>query len=158
MAGNIKGITIEFRGDTTSLDKSLRQVDKETRGIDSELKKVDKGLKFNPTSVELWKQKQTLLNQKIDQTDANLQDLKKAQKQLDAKNVDKNSAEYRELQREIITTESKLKTFKAQLRAIGNVNLQALGQQFKQIGAKMMGAGRTLSDRRSSPLCGYQGE
>ena len=79
MAGNVKGITIEFRGDTTQLDKALREVRNSTKDIDSELRDVNKALKFNPTSVELWKQKQTLLNQKIDQTDANLQDLKKAQ-------------------------------------------------------------------------------
>lgn len=152
MAGNVKGITIEFRGDTTQLDKALREVRNSTKDIDSELRDVNKALKFNPTSVELWKQKQTLLNQKIDQTDANLQDLKKAQKQLDAKNVDKNSAEYRELQREIITTESKLKTFRGQLQAIGNVKLQALGQQFKQIGSKMMSAGRTMTTYVTAPI------
>lgn len=152
MAGNVKGITIEFRGDTTQLDKALREVRNSTKDIDSELRDVNKALKFNPASVELWKQKQTLLNQKIDQTDANLQDLKKAQKQLDAKEVDKNSAEYRELQREIITTESKLNTFKAQLRAIGNVKLQALGQQFKQIGSKMMSAGRTMTTYVTAPI------
>ena len=53
---------------------------------------------------------------------------------MDARGVDKNSAEYRKLQREIVETESKLKHFKAQLTAIGNVKLQALGQQFKMIG------------------------
>ena len=53
MAGNIKGITIEFRGDTTKLDKALRQINNETKNIDKELKQVDKALKFNPTSVEL---------------------------------------------------------------------------------------------------------
>ena len=83
MAGNVKGITIEFRGDTTQLDKALREVRNSTKDIDSELRDVNKALKFNPTSVELWRQKQTLLNQKIQQTDANLNDLRKAQKQLD---------------------------------------------------------------------------
>ena len=53
MAGNIKGITISFRGDTTQLDKSLRQINNETRSIDKELNQVNKSLKFNPTNVEL---------------------------------------------------------------------------------------------------------
>ena len=144
MAGNIKGITIEFRGDTTSLDKSLRQVDKETRGIDSELKKVDKGLKFNPTSVELWRQKQTLLKDKIKETAERLKTLKDAQKQMDAKGVDKNSKEYRELQREIVTTESKLKNFKNQLRNLGSPKLQALGAQMKSVGGKITAAGQSM--------------
>lgn len=33
MAGNIKGITIELNGDTTKLDKALREVNKETRTV-----------------------------------------------------------------------------------------------------------------------------
>ena len=41
MAGNIKGITIEFRGDTTKLDKALRQINSETKSLDKELKLVD---------------------------------------------------------------------------------------------------------------------
>lgn len=65
MAGNIKGITIEFRGETTKLDKALRQVQNETRAIDKELQTVNKALKFNPTNIDLWRQKQQLLEQKI---------------------------------------------------------------------------------------------
>ena len=61
MAGNIKGITIEFSGNTTKLDAALKNIDKSTRSIDKELRAVDKALKFNPTSVELWRQKQDLL-------------------------------------------------------------------------------------------------
>ena len=144
MAGNIKGITIEFRGDTTQLDKALRSIDKETSGIDSELKKVNNGLKFNPTSVELWRQKQTLLTQKVKETSERLTVLKNAQKEMDAKNVDKNSKEYRNLQREIITTESKLKNFKGQLQAVGNVKLRVASEQLKQIGSKATAAGNAM--------------
>lgn len=90
MAGNVKGITIEFNGDTTKLDKALREVRNSTKDTDRELKAVDKALKFNPTSVDLWRQKQTLLKDKIAQTQSNLSKLKDAQKQMDAKGVDKN--------------------------------------------------------------------
>lgn len=155
MTGNLKGITIEFRGDTTKLDDAINKVDRETRSIDKELDKVNKGLKFNPTSVELWKQKQTLLNDKINETDERLNTLRQAQKKMDAdKSVDKNSKEYRELQREIITTESKLKNFKAQLKAVGNVNLRALGEKFKQVGSKMTAVGKGLSTYVTAPLVG----
>ena len=37
MAGNIKGITIELNGDTTRLDKTLREVNKETRTVQRQL-------------------------------------------------------------------------------------------------------------------------
>lgn len=156
MAGNIKGITIEFNGDTTKLDKALRTVRNSTKDLDKELKDVNKALKFNPTSVDLWKQKQEILRQKITQTKDNIKQLKDAQAQLDAKNVDKNSQEYRELQREIITAESKLKTFNKQLREIGNANLKALSSQLQQIGDKMSSVGRSMTTKVTAPIvAGY---
>lgn len=152
MAGNIKGVTIEFRGDTTKLDKALKQVDKETRSIDSELKKVNRALKFNPKSVDLWKQKQQLLTKKVAETKEKLDLLKKAQAKMDADGVDKNSAEYRELQREIIETESKLKHFEGELKKIGNANLQALSAQFKEVGDKMKNVGRGMTTYVTAPI------
>lgn len=144
MAGNIKGVTIEFQGDTTKLDKSLRSVDKSTAAIDKELKNVNKALKFNPTSVDLWRQKQQLLTQKISETEGKLNLLKQKQADMDSRGVDKNSEEYRKLQREIIETESKLKTFKAQLKAVGNVKLRAMSEQFKQLGKDLTAAGQKM--------------
>ena len=144
MAGNIKGITIEFRGDTTKLDKALRQINNETKNLDKELKLVDKALKFNPTSVELWRQKQQLLTQKVEETKAKLDTLKQAQAQMDAAGVDKNSEEYRRLQREIIVTENQVKTFEGQLRKVGNVNLRATSEQFKEMGNSLTSAGQAM--------------
>lgn len=144
MAGNIKGITIEFRGDTTKLDKALRQVNQETCSIDKELRQVENALKFNPTNVDLWRQKQQLLTQKVSETKQKLDLLKQAQQQMDADGVDKNSQEYRELQREIITTENKVKNFEGQLKKVGNVNLKAASEQVKELGSKLESAGQAL--------------
>lgn len=145
MAGNIKGITIEFRGDTSKLDKSLRQINNETRSIDKELNQVNKSLKFNPTNVELWRQKQQLLTQKVSETKEKLDLLKQAQAQMDNDDsVDKTSKEYRELQRDIIETESKVKNFENQLKQVGNVNLRAASEQVKELGGKLESAGQAL--------------
>ena len=146
MAGNIKGITIEFSADASQLDRALKDVDKNTRSIDKELRNVNNALKFNPTSVDLWRQKQQLLTQKITETQTKLDLLKQKQKEMDAdKSVDKNSEEYRKLQREIIATQSKLKTFKGQLQAVGNVKLRAASEQLKQIGSKATAAGHAMA-------------
>lgn len=142
--GSIKGITIQFAGDTTKLDKSLREINKETRAIDKELRNVDKALKFNPTSVELWRQKQDLLKSKITETEKALDVLKQKQAQMDANGVSKESEEYRKLQREIIETESKLKTFNAQLNKTGQVNLRAMSEQFRDVGNKLTSAGQAM--------------
>ena len=143
-SGSIKGITIEFRGDTTKLDKALRQISNETRAIDKELKQVDKALKFNPTSIELWRQKQQLLMRKIVETTEKLDLLQETQRKFDAGEIQLSRDEYNKLQREIIETESKLKTFEGQLRKIGNVNLRAMSEQFKDMGNKLTAAGQAM--------------
>ena len=52
MAGNIKGITIELNGDTTKLDKALREVNKETRTDQSQLSEVERALKMDPGNTD----------------------------------------------------------------------------------------------------------
>ena len=143
-SGAIKGITIQFAGDTTKLDKALRQIKNSTKDIDKELRDVNKALKFNPTSVELWRQKQDLLKQKIKETETNLEKLKNIQSQMDANGVDKNSEAYRRVSREIIEAESKLKTFNNELRKVGQVNLRAMSEQFKEMGNKLTSAGQAM--------------
>lgn len=144
MAGNIRGITIEFLGDTTKLDKALRQIEKNTRSLDKELKQVDKALKFNPTSIELWRQKQDLLKKKIDETKSRLDLLKDTQRRIDSGEIEATADEYRKLQRDIIVTENQVKNFEGQLRKIGNVNLRATSEQFKEMGNKLTAAGQAM--------------
>jgi phage-related minor tail protein len=156
MAGNIKGITIEFRGETSALDQAIKKVNSEIKSTDSELKKVNNALKFNPGSVELWRQKQDLLKQKISETKEKLDILKDTQKKVDSGEIEMTAEEYRNLQREIIESESKLKTFNAQLRQVGNANLTALSQQLKTIGDKMTSIGKSMTQKVTAPIvAGY---
>ena len=148
----IKGITIPFEGDTKDLEKSIKNLNKDMTALDRELRTVNNALKFNPTSVELWRQKQQILTSKISDTEKKLELLKKQQKDMDARGVDKNSAEYRKLQREIVTTESKLKTFKGQLREVGNARLTAVSEGLKQIGSKAKEAGTNLTKYVTGPI------
>ena len=152
MAGSIKGITIEFRGDTTKLSKAISTVKRESSGLSSDLRQVDRSLKFNPTSVTLWSQKQAILTQNINSTKEKLGLLKQQQAHMDTQGVDKTSREYMKLEREIIKTENQLKTFEKELRKIGSAKLQAVGAQFQQIGGKMQAAGKTLTQKLTVPL------
>lgn len=146
-SGNIKGITIEFNGDTTKLDKALREVRNSTKGIDKELSQINKALKFNPKNTELLAQKQELLKQKIQQTEKSVKDLKNMQAQMDAKGIDSSSEEYRALQREIITTESKLRHFESELQktAAQASKIYRVGDAFEATGKKIEGAGRAMA-------------
>lgn len=146
-AGKVKGITIEFRGETTKLDKAIKDVNKETAKLDKELKQVNNALKFNPGNTELLAQKQQILTQKIAGTEEKIQALRQAQKQMEADgSVDKNSQEWRDLQREIITSESKLKHFRSELKktTIESNKIYRLGKAFKDVGGKITAAGQKL--------------
>lgn len=147
MAGDIKGITIEFRGETTKLSKALNKIKDETKGVDTSLKDVNKALKFNPGNVELLGQKQIELKRKIEQTKEKLEAFKEAQRSLDASGVDKTSSEYMEVRRNIIQAESQAKYFNAELKkteaAISPIG--KLGSQFQDVGGKITAAGHALA-------------
>ena len=148
MAGYIKGITIEFGANTTKLNKALNNVNGKLNKTQAELKQVNRSLKFNPRNATLLKQKFDLLKQSVSQTEKKLQGLRAMQKRLDAKGVDKNSATYRNLQREIIKTENQLKRAEGELRRFGSVGKQqalAVGNAFKTAGNKIKSAGRTIT-------------
>lgn len=116
MAGTIRGITVELDGNTTKLDKALKDVNKSSRDLSTELKTVERGLKFDPGNVELLRQKQEILNESIENTSKKLKTLKDSQEQVESAFArgDIGADQYRAFQRELSKTESQLKEFKAQ--------------------------------------------
>lgn len=115
MAQNVKGITIDIDGNITGLKSALQDVDKQIRGVNSELNAVNKLLKIDPGNTEMLAQKQKLLASAIQDTTERLQRLKDAKEQADTtEGTDKNSKSYRELEREIASTEQNLNKLKGQ--------------------------------------------
>ena len=157
MAGNIKGITIEFRGETTKLGNALKKIKGEAGKTKSELSKIDKALKFKPGNAELLIQMQSALKEKVAQTTEKLKALKAAQAKMDASGVDKTSAEYKELRREIITTEAQQKLFNKELKKLAYPKLTALGTQMKEIGNKAKAVGSTMTQYLTVPLAAVGG-
>ena len=142
MADRIKGITIEIGGNTTELSKSLKGVNSQIKNTQSQLKDVEKLLKFDPKNTELLRQKQKLLADAVNETKEKLKQLKDAQAQMDAAGVDKNSAQYQALQREIIATEQDLKKAQAAYRDFGSVakqQLQVVSQKSAELAQKTRG-------------------
>lgn len=121
MAGNVKGITVEIGGDTSKLGKALESSEKQSRNLQKELKQVNTALKFNPSNIELLTQKQKLLGDQIKATKEKLDTLKEAEAQVAAQfqSGEIGEEQFRAFQREIIETESKLKTYQSQLEATG---------------------------------------
>lgn len=117
MAGSrLKGITVEIDGNTTSLQKSLKDVDKSLRDTQTQLKDVNKLLKLDPSNVDLLKQKQKLLTDAVKDTKKRQDELKKALE--DAKNAGDTEAardQQDRLQRELIETTLNLEDLQDQL-------------------------------------------
>lgn len=126
---SIKGITIKIGGDTTGLDKALKETNKKSRELESELKAVDKALKLDPNNVTLVKQKQDLLKDSIKETKSKLDVLKETQSQVTAqyKKGEIDAGQYRAFQRELETTKSKLSSLKDEKK-----NVNAIGTAFKE--------------------------
>lgn len=148
MAGYIKGITISFGADVSQLNAGLKKAQGTINKTQAELKQINQALKFNPGNTVLLKQKFELLQRSVQETQSKLKQLKDMQKNMDASGVDKNSAQYRELQREIVKTEDQLKSAENELKRFGSVGKQqvlAVGQAFQSAGAKIKSAGRTIT-------------
>ena len=152
MAGYIKGITIEFGADVSKLNAGLKKAQGTINKTQAELRQINQALKFNPRNTTLLKQKFDLLKLSVTQTEDKLKQLRAMQAKMDAAGVDKTSAQYRQLEREIVKTESQLKQAQAELKAFGSIGKQqvlAVGEAFKSAGSKIKSAGRTITTTMS---------
>lgn len=111
---SIKGLSVKIGGDTSELGKALENVNKKSRDLSGELSSINRLLKLDPTNTELLTQKQKVLAEVIDTTEDKLKKLREAERQVQeqVKEGKVSEAQYRELQREIVATEQKLKGYK----------------------------------------------
>ena len=114
MANNIKGLTIEFGGDTTKLGKALDDVNNKSRNLSSELGEVNRLLKMDPGNADLLAQKQKILGEAVENTAKKLDTLKEAERQVQAQfeRGEVSEEQVRALKREIEATEQKLGGYK----------------------------------------------
>lgn len=141
-SGNIKGVTIEFKGDTTQLGKALSQVNKEIRATDSALRDIDKALKLDPGNVDLLAQKEALLAKQIEQTKSKL-DLQKQAATEAAKALENGTIsqeEYAKLSAELATTASKLDKLEGEAKETSDA-LNGAGKEAQTAGKETEDAG-----------------
>ena len=123
MANNLKGLTIEIGGDTTSLSNALKNVNKDISTLQADLRSVNSALKLDPSNVEAVAMKQELLTQAVDATREKLETLREAQRQADqqmADGIEVDQQAYRSLRAEIVRAESSLSDYERQLREMGD--------------------------------------
>lgn len=130
----IKGLTVELNGDTTNLDKALKDVDKRSRDLSGELGEINRLLKLDPGNTELLAQKQKVLASAIETTSKRLDTLKEAERQVQAQ-FEKGEAseeQVRALQREIVATEKKMSSYQKAAKETENA-LRGVGDESKKV-------------------------
>lgn len=162
MASKIQGITVEIGGDTTKLGNALESVNQKSKALQSELKGVNTLLKVDPSNVTLLKQKQDLLNKSIAECREKLNVLKstqvQVQEQFDKGDITKE--QFRDFQREIVSTENKLKSLEKEARNFGSVGTQKIatvGTKVNDLGNKVTATGqkfKVISAVASAALVG----
>ena len=132
----IQGISIVLEGETTGLQKALRDVNKRSVELQQELRDVEKLLRFNPESVEALAQKQKILAQQVENTTEKLDRLRKAQDQVEKqfKSGDIGEKQYRAFRREIEYTEQQLRNLDKKLSSLDVNQVKQAKTQFDKLG------------------------
>ena len=148
MAGRIKGITVEIGGDTTGLEKALKNVNSTIKNTQSQLKDVNRLLKLDPSNTELLSQKQRALKDAIGATKEKLDSLKQAQEQAkqQLENGDLGQDKYDALQREIIETEQELRRLQEEAAATSTAlaKIDEAGKRMESFGDSVTSAGQKI--------------
>lgn len=152
----IEGLLVEIGVDAKKFHQGIDAMDKSIGKTKTQLQSVNKALKFNPTSTDLIKQKQQLLGRQIDTTKQKLKTLKDTEDKLkQSDGFDENSEDAKRLRREIIETESKLKSLQKQATKVSTVfgtQMQAAGQKMIALGKSISAVGDRLTMRLTMPL------
>lgn len=143
----IRGITIRFDAEASSLDKALKEVESTSRGLNGELKQVNNLLKFDPKNTQLLAQKQKLLSDAIETSEKKLDALKQAQGEVERmfRSKEIGEREYREFQRTIAETEQSLRSYTVQARRMEEEQAR-LEKSTKQLNTFIEATGRSLDD------------
>lgn len=153
MAQHIKGITVEIGGDVSGLTKALKTLNKDINSTQSELQRVERLLKMDPQNVVLLEQKQELLAKAIQQTTTKVEALKAAKAKADkemAAGTQINERQYRELERQIISSELSLQGLKDKAAQTENVINKVDEKPIKEVERAADQASDALDDAQKS--------
>lgn len=156
-AKTIKGITIEIDGNTTGLGKALKAAESNATGLTTNLKKVNSALKLDPGNTELLTEKQKILADSVNATREKLEILKSVQDQIKQQyeNGEIDQGAYLDFQKELETTQSKLKKLEEQQKDFGSVvqqQMEIAGKKVSEFGDKVSAVGESVTKKVTTPI------
>ena len=142
----IKGIEIDFDAKTTKLDQALKKVGAEAKLAQRELKGINTLLRMNPKSVVLTQQKTQAMARAVKEAELRQKQLNAAMAQANAAKVDRNSAAYRKLQREVELAKIKVAQLKReQLQWLASQSrIGKMSTALTNFGSKVNGAANKM--------------
>lgn len=136
-----KGITIQFRGDTTDFEKSVKKINGELKQTRSDIGLLNKELKFDPKNVEALGKKFDALRQK----EQKLSELTKVLQDAMSK-FDPNTKEWDSYNKQLQKAQVELQGVRKELSQTPSANLKVIGDGFEEWGNKLNKVGGKLED------------
>jgi hypothetical protein len=137
MAETIKGLNIKLSLDGRDLENELKEIQSDLKEQQKDLKAINANLKYDISNVELWKNKQSKLNEILQTTKKKLEtqnlELEKAKQAV--KLGEMSEIEFSKLARNVSYTEAEVSKLNTELQAtrgkitdLSNANFQKIGQ------------------------------
>ncbi len=137
MAETIKGLNIKLSLDGRDLENELKEIQSDLKEQQKDLKAINANLKYDSSNVELWKNKQSKLNEILQTTKKKLEtqnlELEKAKNAV--KLGEMSETEFSKLARNVSYTEAEVSKLNKELQAtrgkitdLSNANFQKIGQ------------------------------
>lgn len=159
MAGSIKGIIVEIGGDTSGLQKALSKVNSATSSLSKELRGINSLLKLDPKNTELVTQKQQVLSETIKETENELKLLHSAydrtvEAEVNGSKISEKN--WRNIQREIINTENKLKALKLEASnwTKAGKSIEEYGEKITKVSTRVENLGNKLTKVLTTSIVG----
>lgn len=156
MAGEYKGLTVEFGANTTPVTAALRKAKNEAKGVATELRNIDKALKLNPGSTALLSQQQKDYRRQIESTQKQLKIFKQLEADVASGKQKMDDSQWTKLQSDIALAESNLKRYKTQLtesmvqqRSMNSL-LGKAGAGLEKFGSRLSGASTVITGMGSA--------
>src|SRR5690554_2769251 len=152
MAETVKGINIKLSLDGKDLQNEIKEINKDLREQQKDLRAINTNLRYDSSNLELWRKKQSQLNEILKGTQERLakqnEQLAKAKEGLKLGTI--SEAEFRKLERNISYTEADIRRVNSQLEQTKD-KLKSLGNEKFDNLAKL---GGTLTKSLTAPILG----
>jgi len=152
MAETVKGLNIKLTLDGKDLENDLNGIKKNLKEQNKDLRAINTNLRYDSTNLDLWKQKQSKLNDILVQTKKKLvtqnQELEHAKKAVQVGDMSKE--EFNKLKRNVQYTEAELAKMNGQLDRTRDKIKQLANAKFDKIGK----LGSTLTKSVTVPILG----